>query len=64
MTDPNGLALMIVMGLIGIAGLFGAAFVERLAEPRRRRFKQRDHVAEHKRVIVRNGFKTRAGIRQ
>ena len=64
MTDPDGIALLIVMGVIGIALLLGAAFVERLVEPRKRRFHQRDHVAEAKRRITRNAFKTRAGIRQ
>ena len=63
--DTNGIALLIVMGVIGIALLLGAAFVERLVEPRgKRRFTQRDHVAEAKRRITRNAFKTRAGIRQ
>lgn len=66
MTDPDGIALLIVMGLICIALLLGAAFVERLVEPnpRKPRFHQRDHVAEAKRRVTHRGFKTRAGIRQ
>ncbi len=31
--------------------------------PRRNHFLQRDHVAEHKRLIARNGFKSRIGAR-
>ena len=54
--------LLLVMGVIGIALLLGAMFVEKLVEPRQR-FKQRDWVAEHKRVIVRNGFKSRMGVK-
>lgn len=57
--------LLLVMGVIGLVLLLGAAFIEKLVErPAKRRFQQRDHVAERKRIVVRNGFKTRAGIRQ
>lgn len=36
-TDMEGIALMLVMGLIGIALLVGALCIERLIEPRHER---------------------------
>ncbi len=64
MFDLDGIALLLIFAVIGIGFLVGAACVERLVEPRKRRFTQRDHVAEAKRRITRRAFKTRAGIRQ
>ena len=54
-SDPDGIALLIVMGLLGIVLLLGALFVERLVEPRDR-LKNRDEVAERKRMIAKRGL--------
>jgi hypothetical protein len=37
MNDPDGVALMIVLGLIGLAFLLGVLFIERLLPPRHER---------------------------
>lgn len=64
MTDPDGIALMMgVLFLLGIFLVMAAGVEWMVSKPRRRRFVQRDKVAERKRVILRNAFKTRAGIR-
>lgn len=36
-TDPDGLALMLILGVIGLVLLLAAAVIERLVEPRHER---------------------------
>lgn len=42
-TNADGLALMLIVGLIGIVLLLGALFIERLVEPRHER-EEFDHL--------------------
>lgn len=59
--------LAVIVAFIGPL-VVGAFVVEELMPRARRRkrnrFVQRDTVAEHKRIITRRAFKTRAGIRE
>lgn len=43
LSDPDGLALLLIVGLIGLALLVGALFIERLVEPRHER--EFDHMS-------------------
>ena len=57
--QAEGIALAIVLGLLGLLMVVGAWAVEWLATPRQRH----DHVADHHRRIEANARRVRAGMR-
>lgn len=54
--------LLVSLVLGSLATWLLAALVDG-ANPKKRRFQQRDHVAERRRTLERNGFKSRIGAR-
>lgn len=55
--------LLIVSLLLGVLATWLFACLVDGANPKKRRFEQRDRVADRRRTIERNGFKSRIGAR-
>ena len=60
-TQAEGIALALILAVLGLLALLGAVFIERLVEPDRDRGIER--TAERRRSIDERGRRTRAGMR-